>query len=61
MKYGVWKVLERKWEGKLFLSAFGWMERKENKLWGLGIFYSGLPKSFLLKMRRKLKGEKKIA
>ena len=53
--------MERKWEGKLFSSAFGWMERKENKLWGLGIFYSGLPKSFLLKMRRKLKGEKKIA
>ena len=35
----------------------GWVGRKENKLWGLGVFSLGPPKSFLFKMRRKLKGK----
>ena len=33
---------------KFFLSVFGWVERKENKLWDLGVFFLGPPqKSFL--------------
>ena len=38
-------------------SVFGWVGRKENKWWGLGIFFPNLPKSFLSKIERKLKGE----
>ena len=33
------KTLERKWEGKLFLSVFGWVAMKENKWWGPGVFF----------------------
>ena len=39
-----------------FFSVFGWVGRKENKLWGLSVFSPGLPKSFLSKMERKLRG-----
>ena len=46
---------------KIFLSVFGWMGRKENKWWGLGVFSPGPPKSFLSKMERKLKVENKAA
>ena len=42
---------------KTFLSMFGWMGRKENKLMAPSVFSPGLPKSFLPKMERKLKGE----
>ena len=42
---------------KTFLSMFGWMGRKENKLLAPSVFSPGLPKSFLPKMERKLKGE----
>ena len=34
-----------------FLSVFSWMERKENKLWGSGIFFLDPPKYFLQKWR----------
>jgi len=44
-------------ERKSFLSVFDWMEKKENKWWGLGVFFSNPSKSFLLKIERKLKGE----
>ena len=57
VKQDEWKTLERKWEGKLFWSVFGWMGRKENKWWGLGVSSPGPLKSFLPKMERKLKGE----
>ena len=52
-----WKknFIERKWKGKLFWNVFSWVERKKNKLWGSGIFSLGLPKSFLLNIKRKLK------
>ena len=33
------------------------MGRKENKLWGLSVFFLDSPKSFLPKMKRKLKKE----
>ena len=33
---------------------FDWMREKKSKLWGLGVFSSGLPKIFLPKMERKL-------
>ena len=33
------KTLKRKWEGKLFLSVFGWVATKENKWWGPGVFF----------------------
>ena len=46
--------MERKQEGKLFLIVFGWVGRKENKLWGSGVFSLGPQKSFLPKMKRKL-------
>ena len=48
---------EEKMGRKTFLSMFGWMGRKENKLLGPSIFSPDLPKSFLPKMERKLKGE----
>ena len=41
---------------KTFLSVFGWVGRKENKWWGLGIFSPDPPKSFLHKMEKKLDG-----
>ena len=37
-KYGEWKTLEIKYEEKLFWSVFGWVGKKENKWWGLGVF-----------------------
>ena len=40
---------------KFFWSVFGWMRRMKNKWWGLCIFSSDLPKSFLFKIKRKLK------
>ena len=39
---------------KTFLSRFGWVERKENKWWNPDVFSSDPPKSFLLKIERKL-------
>ena len=42
---------------KTFLSVFGWVGRKENKGWSLGVFSSGPPRSFLSKIERKLKGK----
>ena len=42
---------------KTFWSVFGWMERKENKWWDLGVFSPNPPKSFLYKMKRKLEGK----
>ena len=56
-----WKTLERKWEGKLFWSVFGWVGRKENKWWASGVFSLGPPKSFLSKMWRKLKRKNEAA
>jgi len=53
--------LERKWEGKLFWSMIGWVGRKENKWWDSNVFSSGPPKSFLSKVERKLKAEKRTA
>ena len=53
VKQDEWKTLERKWEGKLFKSMFGWVRRNENKWWGLVVFSPVLPKRFLPKMRRK--------
>ena len=52
---------EEKWEKNLFWSVFGWVERKENKWWGLDIFFLDQPKNFLSKMEKKLKGENKTA
>ena len=40
---------------------FGWVRRKENKWWDPGIFFLGPPKSFLLKIERKLKEENETA
>ena len=37
---------------------FDWMEKKENKWWGQGVFSPDLSKNFLLKMERKLSGNK---
>ena len=42
---------------KTFLSMFGWMGRKENKWWGPCVFFLDPPKSFLLKIEKKLKGK----
>ena len=42
---------------KTFLSGFGWVRRKENKLWGPNVFFPNLQKKFLSKMERKLKRE----
>ena len=42
---------------KTFLSVFGWVGRKENKLWGPNVFFPNLQKKFLSKMERKLKRE----
>ena len=42
---------------KTFLSMFGLVGRKENKLWGLGVFSPDPPKRSLSKMERKLKRE----
>ena len=36
---------------------FGWVEKKENKMWGPGVFSLGTPKCFLPKMERKLSGD----
>ena len=36
---------------------FGWIGRKENKLWGPNIFSLDPLKFFLSKIERKLKGE----
>ena len=58
VKYGGWKILERKWEGKHFWSVFG---GKENKWWGPSVFSLSPPKRFLSKMERKLKGENETA
>ena len=56
-KYGGWKNLEIKYEEKLFWSVFGWVEKKENKWWGLGVFiFPDPPKCFLPKIERKLIG-----
>ena len=49
--------MERKMGRKTFLSMFGWMRMKENKLWGSSIFSPCPPKCFLPKMERKLKGK----
>ena len=49
--------MERKWERKLFWSVFGWVGRKENKWWGLDVFFPGLSKCFIPKMERKLSGD----
>ena len=59
-KYGGWKTLEIKYKKKKnFWSVFGWVERKENKWWGLGVFISlGPPKCFLSKIERKLIGNR---
>ena len=46
---------------KIFWSVFGWVRRKKNKLWDPSIFSLDLPKSFLPKMRRKLKEENRVA
>ena len=46
-----------KMERKTFLSVFGWVERKKNKWWGLGVFSPGPLKRFLPKIERKVKGE----
>ena len=46
--------LWRKNRRKKIWSVFGWMERKENKWWGLGVISLSPPKSFLSKMKRKL-------
>ena len=42
---------------KTFWNVFGWVERKENKWWGSGVFSPDQPKSFLPKLERKLKGK----
>ena len=42
---------------KTFWSVFGWVGRKENKLWGPSVFSPGPPKSILPKLKKKLKGE----
>ena len=52
---------EEKMGMKTFLSVFGWVERKKNKWWGLGVFFLGPPKSFLPKMEKKLKRENMTA
>ena len=52
---------EEKWEKNLFWSVFGWVGKKENKWWGLDIFFLDQPKNFLSKMEKKLKGENKTA
>ena len=46
---------------KIFWSVFGWVRRKENKLWGPSVFSLDLPKNFLPKMKRKLKEENRVA
>ena len=53
--------MKRKWEENFFWSVIGWVGRKENKCWGLGVFSPGPPKSFLSKMERKMKGENEAA
>ena len=55
------KNFGEKMEMKTLLSVFGWIERKENKWWGPGVFSLGPPKNFLPKIERKLKGENKVA
>ena len=47
VKYGGQKTLDRKQEGKIFQSVFGWMERRENKLWDLSVFSPDPSKSSL--------------
>ena len=42
---------------KKFWSVFGWVGRMKNKWWGPCIFSPGLSKSFLSKIKRKLKRE----
>ena len=49
------KNYEEKMRRKTFWSVFGWVGRKENKWWNLGVFSPGPPKSFLPKIERKLK------
>ena len=49
--------MKRKLEGKLFWSVFGWVGRKKNKWWDLGVFFPSPLKSFLSKIERKLKGK----
>ena len=48
------KNFGEKIEMKTLLNVFGWVERKENKLWGSGVFSLGPPKNFLPKIERKL-------
>ena len=42
---------EEKMGRKTFLSVFGWLEGKENKWWGLGVFSPSLHKVFFPKWR----------
>ena len=44
---------------KPFWSVFGYVGRKENKWWDIGIFSPSPPKIFLPELERKLKGENK--
>ena len=53
--------MKRKWEENFFWSVIGWVGRKENKCWGLGVFSPSPPKSFFPKMERKMKGENEAA
>ena len=46
-----------KMERKTFWNVFGWVGRKKNKWWSSGVFSPDQPKSFLLKLKRTLKGE----
>ena len=60
-KIGWMENFEEKMGRKLFWSIFGWMGRNENKWWGPGVFFPGLPKSFLPKIEKKLKRENEAA
>ena len=58
VKQGGYKTLEKKMGRKTFFwSVFGWVEREENKWWGPSVFSTDIPKGFLPKMEKKLKGE----
>ena len=43
---------------KFFLSVFGWVERKENKWWSLGVFFLGPPQKYFLQNGEKAERRK---
>ena len=53
-KIGWMENFGKKMGMKTFWSVFGWVEKKENKLYDLGVFSSDPSKSFLSKTKRKM-------